>query len=161
VARSTFYRWLHKIEGQTPSSNTVNETPTEIASFVWEITKANLSWGRIRVANQLTLLSIFLSASTVRNILQRPKPRNTPASPAVPEKTEKKPESRPIPAWYPNHVWSIDTTEVLCWGLWPHDFYYDRKPETPKRDAKTVPANIERHVFTETRLTAYRLKTAA
>ena len=46
-------------------------------------------------------------------------------------------------------------------GLRPDDFYYGRKPEKPKRDAKAVPANIERHVFLETRLTAYRLKTAA
>ena len=28
-------------------------------------------------------------------------------------------EARSIPAWYPNHVWSVDTTTVLCWGLWP------------------------------------------
>ena len=46
-------------------------------------------------------------------------------------------------------------------GLRPDDFYSDRKPEKPKRDAKTVPDNIERHVFVETRLTAYRLKIAA
>jgi hypothetical protein len=55
----------------------------------------------------------------VRNILQRPRPRNTPASAATPEKTEETPESRSIPVWYPNHVWSIDTTKVSCWALWP------------------------------------------
>lgn len=261
--------------------------------LVWEITKANLSWGRIRIANQLALLNIFISASTVRNILQRPKPRNAPVSPTILEKSEEKLEARSIPAWYPNHVWSIDTTTILCWGLWPiqvlvaidhfsrkvvcaaplegpnagwiidfleramqthgapkhiisdqasvfvgdafaellrqwnikprlgavgkhgsiavterviktlnyewlkhvplikgfdhltllctqfeswynawrphmtleglrpDDFYYGRKPEKPRRDAKTVPSNIERHVFAETRLTAYRLKNAA
>jgi len=46
-------------------------------------------------------------------------------------------------------------------GLRPDDLYYDRKPETPDRKAKTVPGNIERHVFVETRLTAYRRKAAA
>jgi len=46
-------------------------------------------------------------------------------------------------------------------GLRPDDFYYDRKPEKLERDAKAVPGNIERHVFAETRLTAYRLKSAA
>jgi len=46
-------------------------------------------------------------------------------------------------------------------GLRPDDLYYDRKPEKPQRDAKTVPGNIERHVFVETRLTAYHLKKAA
>jgi len=119
IARSTLYRWLHKIQDETPSGRPVNKTPSEIASLVWEITQANLSWGRIRIANQLQLLGIFLSASTVRNILQRPRPRSTPAAPAAGKKTEERPESRSIPAWYPNHVWSIDTTTVLCWGLWP------------------------------------------
>ena len=63
-------------------------------------------------------------------------------------------------------------TEFPCWykawrphmtleGYRPDDLYYDRKPEKPKRDAKTVPDNVERHVFAETRLTAYRLKNAA
>jgi len=293
IARSTLYRWLHQIEDQEPSGTPANKTPAEIASLVWEITKANLSWGRIRIANQLKLLGIFLCASTVRNILERPKPRDTPVAPANPEKPQEKTESRPIPAWYPNHVWSIDTTKVLGWGLWPiqvlvaidhfsrkvvcvapleepnagwiiealgqamqkhgapkhmvsdqasvfvgdvfaellkqwnikprfgavgkhgsiavterviktlkyewlkhvplikgfdhltllctefegwyntwrphmtleglrpDDSYYDREPKEPKRDAKTVPGNIERHVFTETRVTAYRLKIAA
>jgi len=46
-------------------------------------------------------------------------------------------------------------------GLRPDGLYYDRKPEKPDRDAKTVPSNIERHVFRETRLTAYCLKNAA
>jgi len=46
-------------------------------------------------------------------------------------------------------------------GLRPDDFYYKRQPETPNRKAKTVPTNIERYVFAETRLTAYRLKAAA
>ncbi|MEE8408255.1 MAG: DDE-type integrase/transposase/recombinase, partial [Myxococcota bacterium] len=27
--------------------------------------------------------------------------------------------SRSIPASYPNHVWSVDRTQVLLWGLWP------------------------------------------
>ena len=32
-------------------------------------------------------------------------------------------------------------------GLRPDDLYYSRKPETLKRDAKTVPSNIERHPY--------------
>ncbi len=27
-------------------------------------------------------------------------------------------------------------------GFRPDDLYYDRKPETPKREAKTVPSHI-------------------
>jgi len=98
IARSTLYRWLHKIEDQKPSGTAANKTPVGVASLVWEITKANLSWGRIRIANQLKLLGIFLSASTVRNILQQPKPRNSPAAPGMAEKLQETPESRWIPA---------------------------------------------------------------
>ena len=60
----------------------------EIASLVWDITKANVSWGRVRIANQLALLKIFISGSTVRNILNRPQPPKQPVSHSKPEKTE-------------------------------------------------------------------------
>ena len=292
-SRSTLYRWLHQINDTRHTGIPVNKTPLEITVLIWEITKSNIDWGRVRIANQLALLNIFISASTVRNILQRPRPRNTPASPATAEKPQEKPEARSIPAWYPNHVWSIDTTRVLCWGLrpihvlmvidhfsrrvvcatplegpnagwiidaleqaiqehgapkhiisdqasvfigevfaellgqwnvkprcgavgkhgsiavteriiktlkyewlkrvaiikgidhlsqlcrefeawynsWrphmtleglrPDDLYYDRKPEKPKRDSKTVPCHIEQHLFRETRVTGYRLKSVA
>ena len=118
IAKSTLYRWLHKIQEQAPSRIPANKTPAEIASLVWEITKANVSWGRVRVANQLGLLNIFLSASTVRNILNQPRPRTGPKpSPKLKKVIDE--IARSIPAWYPNHVWSIDTTMVNCWGLWP------------------------------------------
>ena len=62
--------------------------------------------------------------------------------------------------------------EFHCWyntwrphmtldGLRPDDVYYEKKPEKPKRDDKTVPRNIEHHQFQETRITGYRLKEAA
>ncbi|MHC4191873.1 MAG: transposase [Planctomycetota bacterium] len=293
LARFTLYRWLHKIEDQQQDSIPANKTPMEIASLTWEITKSNINWGWIRIANQLALLNIFISASTVRNILNRPIPRKAPVSPATSKKTEEKTESLSIPAWYPNHVWSVETTMVLCWGLWPihvfvvidhfsrkvmsvtplegpnagwiinalenamqkhgppkhiisdqakvfvgdafaelldscnvkprfgaigkhgsisvterviktlkyewlkrvpiikdfdhltflckefeswyniwrpymtldglrfDDVYYEKKPKKPKRDAKTIPCNIEHHRFQETRITGYRLKKAA
>lgn len=54
IARSTFYRWLHKIEDRTKSSTTpANKIPLEIAALVWEITKANVDWGCVRITNQL------------------------------------------------------------------------------------------------------------
>ncbi len=118
IAKSTLYRWLHKIQEQHQSSTPANKTPLEIASLVWEITKANVSWGRVRIANQLALLKIFIAASTVRNILNQPKPRTGPKSASKPKKAEDE-VARSIPAWYPNHVWSIDTTMIYCWGLWP------------------------------------------
>jgi transposase InsO family protein len=118
IAKSTLYRWLHKIEEQKQSHTSANKTPMEIASLIWVITKANVSWGRVRIANQLGLLNIFISASTVRNILNKPKPPKSPES-AITLKEDEEAKARSIPAWYPNHVWSIDTTMMYCWGLWP------------------------------------------
>ncbi|MHC4708446.1 MAG: DDE-type integrase/transposase/recombinase, partial [Planctomycetota bacterium] len=119
VSRSTLYRWLHQVNDTRRTRIPANKTPLEIAVLVWEITKSNIDWGRVRIANQLALLSIFISASTVRNILNSPKPRKPGGCPVAPTKMREKTEDRSIPAWYPNHVWSIDTTEVLYWGLWP------------------------------------------
>ena len=51
--------------------------------------------------------------------------------------------------------------EWLCRVPIVKGFDHLSRPEIPKRDAKIVPSNIERHVFAETRLTAYRLKAAA
>ena len=119
VSRSVLYRWLHQIHDTRHTRIPANKTAPEIAILIWEITKSNIDWGRVRIANQLALLNIFISASTVRNVLNRPKPRKPDGFPVVSAKTEEKIEARSIPAWYANHVWSIDTTDVLCWGLWP------------------------------------------
>jgi len=121
IARSTLYRWLRTIDNACPTPPPPhNRTPNEIALLVWQIARANLTWGRIRIANQLGLLGVFLAASTVRNILSRPKP----PTPAALEDKEAEPvagfdPSQAIPASYPNHVWSIDRTLVSLWGLWP------------------------------------------
>ena len=39
-------------KNRQPSRIPANKTPAEIAALVWEITKANVSWGRVRIANQ-------------------------------------------------------------------------------------------------------------
>ncbi len=293
VSRSTLYRWLHQIDDTSHTRIPANKTPLEIAVMIWEITKANIDRGRFRIANQLALLNVFISASTVRNILNRPKPRKPDGFHVAYAKMEEKTKTRSIPAWYPNHVWSVDTTEVLYWGIWPmhicvvidhfsrkvmsvtplegrnagwinnalecviekheppkhiisdqggvftgevfvelldswnikprlgavgehgsiavterviktlkyewlkrvsfirgfdhlialceefedwyntwrphmtldgfrpDDVYYDRKPKKPQRDSKTVPRNIQQHLFRETRVTGYRLKDVA
>jgi transposase InsO family protein len=119
VSRSTLYRWLHQINDTMYMRIPANKTPLEIAVLIWEITKSNIDWGRVRIANQLALLNIFISASTVRNILNRPKPLKPDGFPVASTKTEEKIKARSIPAWYPNHVWSVDTTTMFCWGLWP------------------------------------------
>ena len=60
---------LHQITDTRHTRIPANKTASEIAILIWEITKSNIDWGRVRIANQLALLNIFISASTVRNIL--------------------------------------------------------------------------------------------
>ena len=70
ISRSTLHRWLHTIQDNDQTRIPVNKTPKEIAALIWQITKTNIVRGRVRIANQLALLNVFISASTVRNILQ-------------------------------------------------------------------------------------------
>ncbi|MBT4525329.1 MAG: hypothetical protein HOC24_02140 [Deltaproteobacteria bacterium] len=77
IARSTLYRRLKRIDDESKSTqHSWNKTPKSLTALVWRILNDNIDWGRVRISNQLKLLNIFLAASTVRNILQRPKPRN-------------------------------------------------------------------------------------
>jgi transposase InsO family protein len=120
IARSTLYRWLNRIDDEPKSTQQPwNKTSESLAALVWRISRDNIGWGRVRISNQLKILNIFLAASTVRNILQRPKPENQPTS-TICSKIHviKSQNGCRIPAWYPNHLWSIDLTEVFYWGLW-------------------------------------------
>ena len=119
IARSTLYRWLNKIDSTAEGRNEPhNKTCSEIVRLVWEIASTNVDFGRVRIANQLGLLNIFIAASTVRNILTRPRPKDASPSSSQPLEPEENEKSRSIPAWYPNHVWSVDLTIVLCWRIW-------------------------------------------
>ena len=121
IAKSTLYRWLHAAQegdlgDQKAKKESPRKTPREIAEMIWETFEANPQFGRKRLANILWLLEVFVAASTVRNVLLRPKPKAAPAGAkanAVPARP------RQIVARYPNHVWSVDRTRVLRWGLWP------------------------------------------
>ena len=121
ISKSTLYRWFHAAEeGDLGDCKTRKEsprkTPLEIAEMIWEIFEANPYFGRKRIANILWLLGVFVAAATVRNVLLQPKPRTAPAAAkakAIPA------AAREIIARYPNHVWSVDRTRVLRWGLWP------------------------------------------
>jgi len=121
IAKSTLYRWLHAaVEGdlgdRKPRQESPRKTPREMAEMIWAIFEANPCFGRQRIANILWLLGVFVAASTVRNVLLQPKPRNAPA----PAKAQAAPTApRQIVARYPNHVWSVDRTRVMRWGIWP------------------------------------------
>lgn len=82
IARSTLYRWLKRFDDDPKSAQQPwNKTPESLAALVWRISRDNIDWGRVRISNQLKILNIFLAASTVRNILQHPKPRNASPTP--------------------------------------------------------------------------------
>ena len=121
IAKSTLYRWLHAAQegdlGERKSKiESPRKTPTELTRMIWDIFEANPYVGRDRIASILWLLGVFVGASTVRNILLQPKPRNAPAA----AKAQEAPATpRQIVARYPNHVWSVDRTRVLRWGIWP------------------------------------------
>jgi putative transposase len=121
IAKSTLYRWLHAAQegdlGERKSkSESPRKTPREVAQMIWDIFEANPYVGRHRIASILWLLGVFVGASTVRNILLQPKPKNAPAT----AKAQDAPATpREIVSRYPNHVWSVDRTRVWRWGLWP------------------------------------------
>ena len=75
IARSTLYRWLHDIQDRSNDRGPAhNKTPVGIATLVWEVARVNIPWGRFRIAYQLAILGVFIAPSTVRRIIQRPKP---------------------------------------------------------------------------------------
>jgi hypothetical protein len=63
---------------------------------------------------------------------------------------------REFQAWY--NSWRPHMTLE---GLRPDDLDYDRKPEKPKRDSKTIPYHVEQYLFRETRVIGYRPKSVA
>jgi transposase-like protein len=121
IAKSTFYRWLHAMQDGMlgvgkPATESTRKTPAEIARLIWDIFQHNPYFGRKRIAMTLWALRVFVSASTVRNVLLRPAPPKAPAAAAV-NVAHTKP--RPIVARYPNHVRSVDHTRVWRWHVWP------------------------------------------
>ncbi len=123
VARSTVWRWLRRLQdgiglcGHKCRLST-RRTSEELEQLVWELHELNTEWGRRRIALVLGTLGIFLAASTVRNILLRPRPRLEGAPAAAAGKPEQS-KPRQIVARYPSHVWSMDRTRVWRWRIWP------------------------------------------
>ena len=122
VSRSSVRRWLKgfeqgKLGKRNEPKEPANKTPREIAELVWEIFRRNPLWGRHRIAMTLWALGVFVAASTVRNILLRPRPNGLAPQSATADKGEATP--RQIVARYPNHVWSVDRTRVWRWHIWP------------------------------------------
>ncbi|MEW6368016.1 MAG: DDE-type integrase/transposase/recombinase, partial [Acidobacteriota bacterium] len=122
IACSTIYRWLTRIDHADVGGNEpANKTPTDILKLVWKIATANPTFGKLRISQQLALLGIFLSASTVRNVLNGPRPADGTEEPQAPEAQPKRESPKHIRAEHPNHVWSADLTAVRTWVFWRTD----------------------------------------
>ena len=117
ISCSTIYRWLQRINHTTTSTSPANKTSEEIVKLVWEIAQKNSGWGKLRIAHQLGLLNILIAASTIRNVLRRPRPRKTTAKPEPAGTASKSKRKVDIKALYANHVWSTDLTTVKLWGI--------------------------------------------
>ena len=123
VVRSTVWRWLRRLQDGVglcgrKCQASVAKTSEALARLVWEMASANPQWGRRRISLTLGSLEIFLAASTVRNLLMRPRPQPVGAAGAA-AKAPQDTKPRQIVARYPNHVWSVDRTRVMRWGIFP------------------------------------------
>lgn len=84
-----------------------NRTPVRIAQLIWEMHEDNPHWGRWKIAFAIWRLGIYVSPSTVRNILNTPKPKYQER-----KKKDERIKLKAIKGKYPNHLWSIDLTTV-------------------------------------------------
>ena len=122
VSRSSVRRWLKAFDRGSlgkrhQPKEPVNKTPREIAELIWGNFQQDPMWGKERIAMTLWGLGVFIGASTVRNILRRPRPRRSSPEVAVAEGYNASP--RQAVARYPNHVWSVDRTRGWRWRIWP------------------------------------------
>ncbi len=121
VSKSTILRYISMVKNNffglilKPSRSflPVNKTPKDIELLVWKIKEENPSWGYLRITLHLWRLRVFLSPSTVRRILLRPRP--LPAPPRKDRTDGKKFKS--IVAIRPNALWSIDLTTLRVFGI--------------------------------------------
>jgi transposase len=111
VSRSSVRRWLKAFDRGSlgkrhQPKEPVNKTPRETAELIWGSFQQDPMWGKERIAMTLWGLGVFIGASTVRNILRRPRPRRSSPEVAVAERFNASP--RQAVARYPNHVWSVE-----------------------------------------------------
>jgi transposase InsO family protein len=121
VTLQTIRNW---IQGKDKDTGTVQilEKPTRYPDFVRLIVQQFKvccpMLGRFKIADILARAGLHISASTVKHCIDEP--------PIDPTKIETLPENPPsetgnheVQAWYSNHVWSGDLTEVSTSnGLW-------------------------------------------
>lgn len=82
VSRSSVINYLNQLQSGISNlvsrirgyPNSPNRTPISIAGLIWQIHQDNPHWGRWKTALAIWKLGVYVSPSTVRNILNTPKP---------------------------------------------------------------------------------------
>jgi hypothetical protein len=123
IATSTIRRYivqagnnLFSLRARSPRpKSSPQKTALDIVSLVWRIKDDNFSWGYFRIALQLWHLNIFISPSTVRRILLRPRPKSGRSS----TRKDKRKPLRTITVNGPNALWSLDFTTLNLFGVFP------------------------------------------
>ena len=122
ISRNSYQRYItqlyYDLTALTPKSKRpvgiTSITGQSIVRLVWQIKEANPNYGRIRIAMIVWQNGAYIHPTTVDKILKRPKPHFGPVKSHKEQADEK---MRSIPAYYPNHIWGIDLTEVYPFGL--------------------------------------------
>lgn len=122
ITSSTIQRYISKAEHnlfalRTRSSKprfSPKKTPLEIESLIWQIKSANPDWGYLRIAIHIWHIKVFISPSTVRRILLKPRPKTGRSKAKL---DDEKPLS--ITANEPNSLWSLDLTTLYLFGIFP------------------------------------------
>ncbi|MCL2624521.1 MAG: DDE-type integrase/transposase/recombinase [Planctomycetaceae bacterium] len=126
VTLQTIRNW---IQGKDKDGTTVQiaEKPTRYPDFVRYIVQQFKACcpmlGRYQIANIFARTGLHMSASTVKRCIDEPPidPPKTDTLPENPSNETDKPGNHEVQAWYPDHVWSGDLTEVSTSnGFWCH-----------------------------------------
>ncbi len=121
VSKSTILRYISMVKNNffglilKPSRSflPVNKTQKDIELLAWKFKDENPSWGYLRIVLHLWHIRIFLSPSTLRRILLRPRPV---AAPPRKGRTGRK-KFKSIVAIRPNALWSLDLTTLRVFGI--------------------------------------------
>lgn len=123
INKSTIQRYISKARNNlfdlsTKSSRPLSSphrTAPDIVSLICNIKADNPNWGYLRISIHLWHLKIFISPSTVRRVLQKPRPK--------PGRFKDKPkDEKPllsITATEHNSLWSLDLTTLYIFGIFP------------------------------------------
>jgi len=117
VTVQTIVNWIRSVNngnGTVQMLERTNRYPDFVRYIVQQLKAFCPMLGRCKIADILARAGLHLSASTVKRCIDEP-----PIEPFKAVEPTTPPTSPSIPAWYSDHVWSVNLTVVAsCDGLW-------------------------------------------